>query len=519
MNAQQWKTLLSNSSGSRSTLIRFVVTIALLAMAPMAFAAIPWDGGGGDGNWFNPANWNRNMNDNNTLPPGGDATGMAAVTDTEISFPGTASLNGGLGVIYDTDLPGDTGPDNPFFPVAASVNDPPSGFGYQQIAQLYISRSQNPSTGLVPDNTLTLRGDLQSGGPVIVGRSSGVAGQTTNGKIIQESGLFNIPLSNLDLGNAEASPRPGNGNGTYDYRGGKLDVAAEGGSGIRLAAGGGGGVGGVGRFIMRNPGPTSPGYARGYLFNVAANAGNSTILANGTTTGVGIVEFHSNGAHGTRPIQVGNNLLINNGGSGMIGSVRSSRLELVLDSAPTVDGSGVPQDLGLFDIDFDQTDVDVDLNPLIGNSTAGDGTLADFFSSADGSTWYTQGATVTAMFGASTYNWTISYSGNIVWADADASTIASISDTGGVDIVLKGLSSIIVPDDNPGDHDGDGDVDAADYVFWRKTDGGNMQGYNDWKMHFGETGSGSGGGGAVPEPASIGLVLFGVCAALLRRRA
>jgi hypothetical protein len=185
MNAQQRKNLLSNYSGGRSNLIRVIVTIAVLAIAPAAFAAIPWDGGGGDGNWFNPANWNRNMNDNNTLPPGGDAAGTGAVTDTEISFPGTASLNGGLGVIYDTDLPGDTGPDNPFFPVAASVNDPPSGFGYQQIAQLYISRSANPAAGLVPDNTVTLRGDLESQGPVIVGRSSGVVGSTTNGKIIQ----------------------------------------------------------------------------------------------------------------------------------------------------------------------------------------------------------------------------------------------------------------------------------------------------------------------------------------------
>ena len=108
---------------------------------PATFAAIPWDGQGNDGNWFNPANWNRNDNDNNTLPPGSPTD-----TDTELSA-GTASLNGGLGVIYDTDLPGDTGPDNPFFPVPDSVNDPPPNFGYQMIRELYISRSASPPSG------------------------------------------------------------------------------------------------------------------------------------------------------------------------------------------------------------------------------------------------------------------------------------------------------------------------------------------------------------------------------------
>ena len=304
MNAQQRKNSLSHLSGVKAaSILALYGLLAVCAAIPTAQAAIPWDGDGGDGNWFNPANWNRNMNDNNTLPPG-----TAAVTDTEISI-GTATLNGGLGVIYDPR------PGAPFIPVPDPVNDPPPDYTYQKIAQLYISRSPNPPSA-VPDNTLTLRGDLESGGPVIVGRSSGVLGSTTNGKIIQEGGLFKVPLSNLDLGNAETGGRIGNGNGTYDYRGGMLEVSQDGGSGLRLAAGGGGGVGGIGRFIMRNPGPTSPGYVRAYDVNVAANEGNTVILANGTTTGVGIVEFHSAGTNGTRPIQVNRNLIINNGGSG-----------------------------------------------------------------------------------------------------------------------------------------------------------------------------------------------------------
>jgi hypothetical protein len=59
----------------------------------------------------------------------------------------------------------------------------------------------------------------------------------------------------------------------------------------------------------------------------------------------------------------------------------------------------------------------------------------------------------------------------------------------------------------PGDYNGDGSVDAADYVVWRKGDGSD-EGYNDWRTNFGHTaGSGSGAlaDAAVPEPASLAL--------------
>lgn len=73
-----------------------------------------------------------------------------------------------------------------------------------------------------------------------------------------------------------------------------------------------------------------------------------------------------------------------------------------------------------------------------------------------------------------------------------------------------------------GDYNNNGIVDGADYVLWRK--GGPLQNdptpgiqaadYTFWRSRFGATsGSGSGlGGGAVPEPTSLGLI---ACVALM----
>jgi hypothetical protein len=85
-----------------------------------------------------------------------------------------------------------------------------------------------------------------------------------------------------------------------------------------------------------------------------------------------------------------------------------------------------------------------------------------------------------------------------------------------------------------GDYNNNGVVDAADYVVWRKNDGstntlpndliggtiGTAQ-YNQWRTHFGQTtGSGSGAraNAAVPEPATLVLLLVATAGALIRRR-
>jgi hypothetical protein len=62
----------------------------------------------------------------------------------------------------------------------------------------------------------------------------------------------------------------------------------------------------------------------------------------------------------------------------------------------------------------------------------------------------------------------------------------------------------------PGDHNADGTVDTADYVAWRKDPsafGGDPDGYDTWRQHFGEPG-GSGSVAGVPEPSSLLLLLL-----------
>jgi hypothetical protein len=65
-----------------------------------------------------------------------------------------------------------------------------------------------------------------------------------------------------------------------------------------------------------------------------------------------------------------------------------------------------------------------------------------------------------------------------------------------------------------GDFNGNGVVDAADYVFWRKNDG-TATGYNTWRTNFGRTGAAASGVevASVPEPTSavmmaIASILF-----------
>jgi len=79
-------------------------------------------------------------------------------------------------------------------------------------------------------------------------------------------------------------------------------------------------------------------------------------------------------------------------------------------------------------------------------------------------------------------------------------------------------TSLVLTYGLPGDYNGNGIVDGADYVVWRKTST-DPNGYTIWRQNFGAGGgSGAGAGGnpgAVPEPGTVIMMLFGCCAAAI----
>jgi autotransporter-associated beta strand protein len=116
-------------------------------------------------------------------------------------------------------------------------------------------------------------------------------------------------------------------------------------------------------------------------------------------------------------------------------------------------------------------------------------------------------------------------------AETTAGTYGSSSSTATFqnDEYFSGTGLItLTPVGLAGDYNGDGKVDAADYVVWRKNPsgfGGDPAGYNTWRANFGNppgAGSGTGlvGSGAVPEPGTLVLAMAGVllaCAGRCRR--
>lgn len=83
------------------------------------------------------------------------------------------------------------------------------------------------------------------------------------------------------------------------------------------------------------------------------------------------------------------------------------------------------------------------------------------------------------------------------------------------------LDAAILPQPVVGDYNGNGTVDAADYVQWRNGDSPDdtQAGYDLWKANFGKPGGGAGANtGAVPEPAAVGLLLIGLAALTVARR-
>jgi hypothetical protein len=402
----------------------------------IAEAVITWDGGGNTSWWFDPVNWSREGDVGGPFLPPSQGQPVIA-TDAQINV-GTGS---GEGVVYDPD-------NDPFFPAANSLAYPTGSgaqpfvgtdFGPQHIWRLYIGRNVTDGN----TNKLTIKsGDLIIASTFIIGRSGSTLGNENLGMIIQTGGRLRTPVVPMDIGQAETS---GWGNGTYDYRGGTLEVDLEGVNGIRLAHGGGNLVAsGKGKFIMHNP--TFGGHVRAWRYQSASWRGSINGIGDpadpdGFGRGVATTEFHyENG--GTRPIQIGQSLTINNGFQSDTQGTVSSRLDLVLHEAACVGVGCVPNNLGLFDVDFD---LGFGSN---GGVVTGSGSLGGTFTNIDGASQYTEGSMVSAIFGSTQYNWTISYTGNISWDDAENSVVGSITGAGsGQDVVLLGHSSIrLVPE-------------------------------------------------------------------------
>lgn len=480
--------LINLATRSTQVLCLLALSLTIGLSAPTKVGAVNWDGQSGTSWWFDPVNWG-NHGVGAQAPfylvpsnPGGETVGT-----TEVNNGWDAE---GEGVVYDPD-------NDPFYEAAAGPdfiypvgNDP--AFDRDTIWRFYIS------TGSATlDNKVTIKsGSLEvatstipseGGGNVQLGRGGSVP--DIKGTIVQTGGSFLVRSDNLDIGNFHTSP----GNGYYEYHGGILEAGLGSASshGIRLAPGGSGGSGKSGYFAVHND--DAPGRIRTWNFNVAAHMDGTF----GTTNSTSIVEFFAN-SEGTRPVQVMNNLTINHqDDSAGSGGKRSAVLKLSLDAAPTLLGGGVPIDMGLFAVDG-----------IIG------GQSGIFYNDSidNGGLPYNEGDIISATLGSSTYNWTISYTGNINWTNADTSVIASITGAGtGNDVVLIGHSSNVVG--TPGDFNGDGNVDGRDFLVWqRNTSVGNL---SDWQTNYG-TGS-LGAITAVPEPSTI-IACFGCLALLVASR-
>ena len=482
-----------------------MTVLAHCFVAPMARGAISWDAQGNSQWWFDPVNWS-----NDVLPPD---NGTGSATDAQINI-GTGAWDLGEGVVYDP-------ANDPFFAATGSITFPP-GYGAQLIDNLYISRTTTLA------NLLTIKGDLEFRDGVGIGRSSGVDGVSVLGRVNQVGGIVSIPNDEFDIGAPDTS-NAGIGDGIYDYRGGTLDIGNIGGVGLRMSHGSSStngvtgdatGASGVAKFIVHNP--NSGGYVRSFNVTIASYAGvtadgGTTVRdPDGVTRGVGIFEFHYENGR-TRPFQVQNNLSINNGSFAATGGSRSSRLELVLGEAACSGTACVPNDIGLFDVNFGN---------IFGGSITGSGDLDGdtienndrVFSNADASAAYRQGDTVSASYGGTRYDWKISYTGDITWTDANSSVVAGISETGGTDIVLIGLGSESVG--LAGDFDSDGDVDGNDFLVWQRggAPGGVTQAnLTAWQTNYGVPVVAA--VAAVPEPASLLLLSAGLLSVLgLRRR-
>ncbi len=98
---------------------------------------------------------------------------------------------------------------------------------------------------------------------------------------------------------------------------------------------------------------------------------------------------------------------------------------------------------------------------------------------------------------------------SVIWPSGAGQALSNVS----VNQVLNLVEQVM-----PGDYNGDGQVDASDYVVWRKTEG-TPAGYDKWRANFGTTeGTGILFNTTVPEPSSTVLLILSAAIGTLRGR-
>jgi hypothetical protein len=351
--------------------------------------------------WFNTANW-----------AVGTATGT--LPESYVTSPGATGVNitannaamPSIGVVFD---PKDD-PNTPGGPNANYVANLENLSG-----TFYISEITGNGTEPAAPNKLTVESGTIISADTTIGRDS-------QGILALNGGTF-ITTQQFKVGGINPDGQP-LGTGTFEYHGGTLGTGYQ----MQVAAGAiSTGISltsaALGYFVVYNDGPDGAILSQNG-FEIAPNT-----MGVGS---IGVVEFHydknTGGVGGTRPIQTNWNQGNDLSSPGVLrlnnNTNQSSRLNLVLDAAPSLFG-GVVQNLGLFDETY----------------ITGVGTYPRAFYSVDGSTVFTQGATISAAFAGHTYSWTISYSGQINFTDTGTSAYnpTGIQPTGGSDVVLIGV--------------------------------------------------------------------------------
>ena len=267
-------------------------------------------------------------------------------------------------------------------------------------------------------------------------------------------------------------------------------------------------------------------------YNLSGSGIINTNVSAGTTGGTvigrqGTGRFFQTGgtANFNSPLAVGNRDAANTTTANGLYEISAGDLNVIAPTPTFTQALNIaPNGTGEFRVVGDDATIDVTGDFAISTTANGNGTLAFELETGDL-------LSIINVAGAATFN-----AGSILAFDFsnatptqttyDVLTATSISDLGisfsgsGWDyqIVSGGNGQILqliesaVPD-QPGDHNEDGVVDAADYVAWRKLNIEGESGYEDFVENFGEPAApGAGGGGQVPEPGTSVLMLFGMLA-------